>query len=78
MCHVKNSLRCKYTTSGKCMIGVTITTCYGAAGACGADEMGDLAVCLFPDLRARGFVMRLSIGEIIVLIAMKGIGDLFG
>src|SRR5438093_12312604 len=41
---------------------------YGAAGADSADKAVDTPVAIFPDLRARGNIVRLAIVQVIPLI----------
>ena len=50
----------------------------GAAGAGGYDEVGNLSVRLFCDLRAGGLVMCVAVGQIIVLVGVERTGDLSG
>jgi hypothetical protein len=39
--------------------------------------MGDFSIGLLPDLRAGGFIMGEPVGEVVVLIGVKRMGDLF-
>ncbi|MCY1241777.1 hypothetical protein D9M72_546980 [compost metagenome] len=43
-----------------------------AAGADGADEAIDLAVRVAPDLRRRGFHMRVTVGDVVELVGPDG------
>src|SRR6185312_7938153 len=50
----------------------------GAAGTRGDNQVRHFAVGLLPDLGPRSFIVREPVGEVIVLIGVKGVRDLPG
>ena len=47
-----------------------------ATGAYADDEVRDFAFCLLPNLGARRTIMRLAVGEVVVLVAPHAVGNL--